>query len=297
MGEQCEICERTFKNLLSLQRHFSQSHKITSKEYYDAYLKDCSEGICFCGEETNYKNISLGYYKFCSNKCVSKSKFVLRKRTNSTKGDNHWTRRQGGPNKGKTYEEIHGDSKAIKLKNQISKILSIKNMGVGNPFYGKRHTQKTIDTLRRNKLGKTYEEMYGYERAEIIKNKIRKPVKPRNYHTEYNDKFFDITYRQQILKEQSYLCCICLSKLEGRFYKNLHHINYIKKDNRRRNLMYLCVSCHSKTNYNRNLWKKYLRLLNATILRGNQLSRKIIFRAKKSLNLKEKNLLLDNGGY
>jgi len=297
-GKTCEICKRNFNILLSLQRHFSQAHKITSKEYYDTYLKKDDEGICYCGEKTRYKNISIGYHEFCSTKCVSNDKDILDRRRKLTEGNNHWTRRCGkGPNKGKTYEEIHGLEKSEKLKANLSNIFSKRYVGENNPFFGRKHTSENMKKYRTHKLGKTYEEMYGKEKAEIIKNKQRKEIKPKNYHTEYDAKFFDVGFRQQILKEQTYLCGICLSKLKGRYKKNLHHINYIKKDNRRRNVIYLCVSCHTKTNYNRILWKKYLRLLNAELLRGNQLSRKIIFRVKKKLNLKQKNLLLDSGGY
>lgn len=198
--------------------------------------------------------------------------------------------------KGKTHLEIYGEN-SYNLRKRISRTLFGKHSGKNNPFFGKKHTLKSIEIIRNSKLGKSYEEMYGKEKSESIKNKQRKEIKPKNYHTEYDDKFFDVDFRQQILKEQSYLCGICLDKLKGRYKKNLHHINYIKKDNRRRNLMYLCVSCHTKTNYNRNAWKKYLRLLNAKLLENYKLSRKIIFRVKKKLNLKEKNILLDSGGY
>jgi len=71
----------------------------------------------------------------------------------------------------------------------------------------------------------------------------------------------------------------------------------MKKDNNRRNLIYLCVSCHIRTNYNRNIWERYLRDLNGTIIKAKQLSRKIIYRIKKNLSIEQKNILLDNGGY
>ena len=117
----CEICGREFNKLISLQRHFSQTHNISSNKYYNKYLKRKDEGICKCGRKTKYKNISLGYHIFCSTKCQSNDAEVLTKRTKRTKGDNHWTRRTGkGPNKDKTYEELHGLEKAQKLKDKVA---------------------------------------------------------------------------------------------------------------------------------------------------------------------------------
>ncbi len=195
--------------------------------------------------------------------------------------------------KGKTYEELYGPEKARQLKKNLSKIFSKKYVGENNPFFGKTHTKETLEIFRNNKLGKTYEEMYGVERAESIKNKIRKEVKPRNYHTEYDEKFFCVETRQSILKEQNYLCGLCLDALGYRFKKNLHHINYIKKDNRRRNLIYLCVTCHTMTNFNREFWKGYLRGLNRRITKEKKLSRKTLYKENKKLEIKEKNMLFN----
>jgi hypothetical protein len=39
----------------------------------------------------------------------------------------------------------------------------------------------------------------------------------------------------------------------------VHHIDYDKKNNDERNLITLCISCHSKTNANREYWIEYLK--------------------------------------
>ena len=116
----CKICGREFEKLKSLQSHFSQAHKITSKLYYDTYIKKDSEGVCYCGKLTNFKNITLGYHKYCCVKCQSNDPEIIKKRIEKVKGNNHWTRRLEGPNKGKTYEEIHGRKKAKELKDTLS---------------------------------------------------------------------------------------------------------------------------------------------------------------------------------
>lgn len=74
--ETCKICNLELsenKNALSL--HLFNSHKDVSKhEYYDSYLG--TKGICFCGNDTKFANIRLGYKKYCSNSCATKASWV-----------------------------------------------------------------------------------------------------------------------------------------------------------------------------------------------------------------------------
>lgn len=289
----CEICGHKFKSLKGLQTHISHGHKISSKEYYDIYLKKDGEDICYCGKLTSYRNIRLGYHKYCSTKCQSNDPKIIEARVSKNRGKNHWTYDYGHPNKGKTYEEIHGQEKASELKRRLSE-LGKELVGEKNPFFGKHHTEEVKIKFRKVKLGKTYEELYGYEKGKILRNKLikdnllRSPW--RDYWSEYPVCFYDKNYRLRILREQNYKCPICFRSIKSRNVKNLHHINYIKKDNRRRNLIYLCVSCHSSTNYSRRMWKVYLRQINRKIIEKKKLPRYCILEVDKeqSLEFREK---------
>lgn len=65
----CEICKKDLISLKSLSQHI-RFHNVSSKEYYDKYLKKENEEICVtCGEKTKFKNLSKGYQKFCNLKC------------------------------------------------------------------------------------------------------------------------------------------------------------------------------------------------------------------------------------
>ena len=55
--------------------------------------------------------------------------------------------------KGKTYEEIYGEEKANELKRKISERSKLK-IGEKNSFYGKHHSEKTKEIIRRKRLGK-----------------------------------------------------------------------------------------------------------------------------------------------
>jgi len=258
----CEICKTEFKSIKALSSHI-RVHNIKKEEYYNKYLKDKGDGICECGNKTNFISLTSGYHKHCSTKCQSNDPKIIRKR--KVFGDNHWTKKYGGPNKGKTYEEIHGKIKSRKLKNNLSRIFSKKYIKNGNPFYGKKHTEENRLIFFKNRVGKSYEQLYGFEKAQKIKEKQRGKRKNEYSDCKYPYNFYDLNLRKLILKEQINTCAICGCKLE-KYRKNLHHINYVKKDNRRRNLIYLCVSCHVKTNGNRDFWKGILRKINRIII-------------------------------
>lgn len=70
----CLICNSTWKSFRSLIKHVNQSHKMSSKEYYDTYLKKETDGVCKeCGSKTGFLDIRRGYSSFCSPRCSGKN--------------------------------------------------------------------------------------------------------------------------------------------------------------------------------------------------------------------------------
>ena len=66
---QCQICGMIHHNVSGHVRNF---HKMSTKEYYDKYLKQPGEGICpTCGKPTSYINFTIGYHKHCCVRCSS----------------------------------------------------------------------------------------------------------------------------------------------------------------------------------------------------------------------------------
>jgi DNA-directed RNA polymerase subunit M/transcription elongation factor TFIIS len=64
------------------------------------------------------------------------------------------------------------------------------------------------------------------------------------------------TLRTIIRKRDKFACAIC--------NKNgfvVHHIDYNKKNNKHNNLITLCRHCHCKTNYKRNIWYIYFKVV------------------------------------
>ena len=79
----CQICGKELSGK-GLGSHL-MTHKISTKEYYDKYLKQSNEGICpVCGKETPFLKISRGYQRHCSQKCSQKSEEV-REKVNNTR--------------------------------------------------------------------------------------------------------------------------------------------------------------------------------------------------------------------
>ena len=66
---------------------------------------------------------------------------------------------------------------------------------------------------------------------------------------QYPKEFYNI--KEEILQRD----CRCI-ECDNEEDLCVHHIDYDKKNNKEENLIILCRSCHSKTNYNRNYWNK-----------------------------------------
>lgn len=68
----CAICNFSSNNN-SFSKHLRYTHKISTKDYYDTYLKSDGEGFCnFCGKPTKFKGLTNGgYRKHCCVRCSS----------------------------------------------------------------------------------------------------------------------------------------------------------------------------------------------------------------------------------
>ncbi len=66
---ECQICRMKCKNYIGLASHVFQKHRLSSKDYYDKFIKTENEGMCHCGKVTTFLNMNIGYNKSCSKKC------------------------------------------------------------------------------------------------------------------------------------------------------------------------------------------------------------------------------------
>lgn len=82
---------------------------------------------------------------------------------------------------------------------------------------------------------------------------------------------FNIELKRKIRKRDNYTCQECDLKeeehlLRVNFPLSVHHIDYNKQNCEESNLILLCSSCHTKTNFHRDFWENKYK--NIMVLRG-----------------------------
>lgn len=69
----CLICSHNSPNYRGLGNHIKKAHNMSTKEYYDKYLKKKNEDICpVCGNKNKFINLNAGYNRVCSVSCGQK---------------------------------------------------------------------------------------------------------------------------------------------------------------------------------------------------------------------------------
>ncbi len=184
--------------------------------------------------------------------------------------------------KTRTWEDVHGVTKANQLKVQRSTMVSNNNpskcpetaekisislkkyikehpekrLGENNPFHGCKHSIETKQRWKETKTGKlSYNDG---QREKQLKNTPKKENHPLWLGGVSNGEYgleFSTELKQLIKESYKFTCQIC--KIETKKL-DIHHIDYNKKNNVFDNLIPLCKQCHGKTNYNRDTWKKVL---------------------------------------
>ncbi len=186
------------------------------------------------------------------------------------KNDNVW-------NKGltkETDERVKKSSETLKYK------FRVENMKSG--MSGKKHKDKTKKKMSRihkkmHKQGKW--ETTAYWKNKNIPEKVKRKMSISRtgkctgkdnaswlggksfepYGIEFNNQL-----KESIRKRDNYRCQECfkhqdeLRTKSNRKYKlNIYHIDYDKKNNHSENLISLCRSCHTQTNFKREDWINY----------------------------------------
>lgn len=133
-------------------------------------------------------------------------------------------------------------------KRKLSKALK------GKPF-SEEHKQRISEALRGRKRPPLSKEW---------KRKIGLAMKGNKCYAWQGGKSFEPysvdwtkDLKRAIRKRDKYTCQIC--GIEPAIF--VHHIDYNKKNCSSNNLITLCPSCHSKTNYNRDYWIKFFNKL------------------------------------
>lgn len=153
----------------------------------------------------------------------------------------------------------------------------IKNITIARIKLAKEGRIEIANRLR----GKTYEEVFGKEKAEEIKEKIRKkrigtknpnqsilmigdknPAWNNGSSFEPHTKEFNKKFKKMIKERDNNICMLCGTHKEKLNRPlSIHHIDYNKRLSIEQNCVSLCISCHTKTNFNRKHWIKFFQSL------------------------------------
>jgi len=78
---------------------------------------------------------------------------------------------------------------------------------------------------------------------------------------------FTVQLKQEIRERDSFICQCCGLNENAHIKNNkkinlcIHHIDYDKENNKKKNLISLCINCHTKTNGDRDYWFTYFTYL------------------------------------
>jgi 5-methylcytosine-specific restriction endonuclease McrA len=218
------------------------------------------------------------YLTFCKSGC---GLIILKERTEhcfcSRKCQKKWQQTI-------TWEDRVGKETAIRVRNEISKRMSgpgnptrdpiiakkvsvalkeylkgVDRTGVKNPFYGRTHTPALKAYWSRSKKGIRSYSQAGY--LKCVAHHTRGAMHPNWKGGISNGPYafsFNGDLKRQIKAKFNHKCAIC----DGSSKKlAVHHIDYDKKNSSINNLVPLCFSCHSKTNYRRDQWQVFFKNL------------------------------------
>ena len=127
--------------------------------------------------------------------------------------------------------------------------------GEASPLYGKKHSEEFKKKSSLTKKGKrSYnEEQFEKQNKKTPKGETHPNWKGGTSNQPYPFEFNKIL-KEDIKKRDDFMCGICGKETQK---LAIHHIDYQKNNIKFDNLISLCYSCHSKTNYNRDCWVEF----------------------------------------
>jgi hypothetical protein len=124
------------------------------------------------------------------------------------------------------------------------------------------HCGKSFETYYNNQIfcGKRccYQSIIFSESQSKSKSGENNPSWNGGISFEPYDVSFNKTLKRYVAERDNWICQICFKK---RKKGHIHHIHYIKKDSRPETLVFVDISCHIKTNSNRDYWFAYFCML------------------------------------
>lgn len=190
----CQICNKEYISIKALSSHIRQSHNISSKEYYDSYMKKENEGICLtCKKSTQFASLSSGYYSYCCNKCVGSNIELKKQRVNTFK-QNPLNSEKARQNMIKYNQSELGRQNSSKVAKRLNPLIMKQN----HEKYDKIVWCKKCQTNTKHIIGIGC--MSCYNKSESHKESIIKSVKEK-YGEEYINVYQVPEIKEKITKQ------------------------------------------------------------------------------------------------
>lgn len=163
--------------------------------------------------------------------------------------------------------------KQTKESNEKNRLSHLGNVGY---WKDKKRNPETIEKIRQSQIG-SIPWNKGLKGAQVAWNKglkgvqvgwnkglfgLKKPEEHYNWKGGISRFPYSLdwteTLRRSIRERDNYTCQICGNEQGDRVH-SVHHIDYDKNNCNPDNLITLCISCHIKTNHNRDYWIEYFK--------------------------------------
>lgn len=167
---QCKICNNNLDMSVArmLQWHVKKIHNITPKEYYDLF-KQKEEGICkHCEGPTTFITYSVGYSKFCSQKCASQC-IETKDKIKTTKYIRYGNCNFNNRERVNAVYEKYGVENVSQLESiKLKKIQTCqKKFGTDNPLQNKTIYKKGEQTKQQKYGDKNYNNRQKFRETSI----------------------------------------------------------------------------------------------------------------------------------
>ena len=177
----CHLCDKEFKNLISLSRHIKRSHPdVSTEDYYNLYLKtNKSEGFCqICTKPTKFLSLDRGYKETCCKTCTNVFKYGF---------SSPFCHQETHSKSRKTKLKRYGDAKYLNVeKQQETMTKKYGGTGLASPEIRKRIEETNLEKFGsksplgskeiQEKVKQTNLDKYGVENvfsSKEIKEKIK----------------------------------------------------------------------------------------------------------------------------
>ena len=176
----CKICNQECKSK-GINSHLTRRHQISSKDYYDKYIKTESEGKCkICGKETRFDTIFSGYNIYCSSSCANLDP-EIRAKIETTNLERFGAKGNFGRKDINKKAIKHSQSDEAKIKRNQT---NINRYGFENPYA----SDQVKDKIKQYNLEK-YGVEYSWQRDDVKKkSKQTSLAKYRTEHPQQSNK-------------------------------------------------------------------------------------------------------------